>query len=76
MKKIDITLPQIVCAIIGLLAGIVFLDPVVVQYFPQPPGQFSYSKMIASGVVGGLCAGIGALIGLLFSRKSPRGGKK
>jgi uncharacterized membrane protein len=60
--------PQI-CAIVFLVIGIVVFQVVAPNLFPTPAGGgINWTRSIMAGVVGGACAALGAVVGLLIDK--------
>jgi hypothetical protein len=56
-----------ICTMIFLALGIGVFQVVAPRLFPTPPGGiFNWERILWAGLVGGVCAGIGAGIGKLI----------
>ena len=61
-------MPQI-CAIIFRVIGIAIFQVVAPNLFPTPAGGgINWTRSIMAGVVGGACAALGAIVGLLIDK--------
>lgn len=60
---------------VGMIVGIVVFNAVAPQYFPPPVGGgINWVEVVWAGLVGGISAGLGAMIATLISGAS--GGRK
>jgi hypothetical protein len=58
-----------ICSVVFIALGIGIFQAVAPQLFPTPPGGgFNMMRIVAAGVVGAVCAVIGAGVGGLIDK--------